>query len=205
MAEPRADMLPDQSQTEPEISEDLQTPEVEVQEEVEAPTPVAKPKGAKTPEPQLYAALQEERKLRKEAQAKLKTLTMASTPDEPDEVFEEPDRLSNLESQLRDMRKDNLISRTQALADNQSEFEEFLGENPEYPLESAAKIFLAERGLLETPVTRKGLQQPTSGPKAIPKSGLSMADVENLRLNFPKRYAKMLMDGQIDPDQVDWT
>ena len=128
--------------------------EVEVVE-VESPEPV-EPKGNKTPDRQLYAALQEERKLRKEAQAKLNSLQSTSTFEVTEE---EPDRYSKLENEILNLKRDTLISRTPALADKRTDFEDYLDENPEIPLESAAKIFLAERGLLEPAVARKGLQQ----------------------------------------------
>lgn len=195
-------MLPDESQTQPELSEEVQTPEVEVVEEVESPEPVAEPKGSKTPDRQLYAALQEERKLRKEAQAKLKSLTPTPTLESQEEI--EPDRLSSVEREILNIKKENLILRNPALADKQAEFNEYLDENPEIPLDSAAKIFLAERGLLEAPVARKGLQQGTGGPKTPPKQGMTGQEVENLRVNFPKRYSQMLQRGEIDPDTIVW-
>ena len=201
MAEPRLDMLPDQSETEQDISEDVQTPEVEVVE-VESPEPVEQPKGTKTPDRQLYAALQEERRLRKEAQAKLNSLQSTSTFEVVEE--EEPDRVSRLENELLNIKRDNLISRTPALADKRKDFEDYLDENPEIPLESAAKIFLAERGLLEPPVARKGLQQGSGGQKTAPKTGMTGKEVEDLRKNFPKRYAQMLQRGEIDPDTILW-
>lgn len=198
MAEPRLDMLPDQSETEQEVSEDLQTPEVEVVE-VESPEPV-EIKGNKTPDRQLYAALQEERKLRKEAQAKLNSLQSTSTFEVIEE--DEPDRYTKLEREILDLKRDTLISRAPALADKRADFENYLDENPEIPLESAAKIFLAERGLLEPTVARKGLQQASGGPKTAPATGMTWKEVENLRINFPKRYSQMIQSGAIDPDNL---
>lgn len=89
------------------------------------------------------------------------------------------------------------------LRDRREEFQEFL-ENPDnigIKLERAAKLFLAEQGLLENPPKRLGLERPTSGSKS-PQPKLSVDDIKRLRETQPRRYTEMLKKGLINPDEI---
>lgn len=206
MAQLRPDMLPDKSQTEPVVSEDPQTPapeaaviETEPQPQAEAPT--KPPKGYVSIE-----ALHEERRMRKEAQEKLKSLSSVSAPDTSDEPEqEEPEEVDDsLAERVKRLEKDNLYLRHPELKDKQDEFEAFLQENPEYPLESAAKVFKAENGLYPTTPARQGLERPTGGPKTAPRMGLTPDQIKDLRENYPRKYAEMIRSGKLKPSEVEW-
>lgn len=195
MGELRADMLPDKQPEEvTEVAIDP-TPEPEVPDEPleqEQPKP---PKGYVPKE-----ALQEERRLRKqaeveaaEAEARLNSLSSS----EPDEDTVEVEDTSSLEARLARMEKAELYRNNPELSDKREEFEEFLQEHPEYPLESAAKVFKAENGLYETQKSRKGLERPTSGPKTPPQSGFTPEQIKDLRENQPRKYIELLRAGKI--------
>ena len=68
-------------------------------------------------------------------------------------------------------------------------------ENKGMKLETAAKAFLVDKGLLET--KRKGLEKVTGGNKAPQTSGMSVEDIENLRKTDGKKYREMVKKGQI--------
>lgn len=68
-------------------------------------------------------------------------------------------------------------------------------ENKAMPLESAAKVFMAEKGLLEP--RRPGLQPNTGGQPQAPKQGMSAEEVKALREGDGRKYREALMAGKI--------
>ena len=184
----------------PVVSEDSKTqtqlPEVPVV------TPSAEtPPGAKTPPENLYAALAEERRLRKDAEDKLNNLT---TTDSSEEVYSDEGRLlkQQIEKQgeiIAKLQEDREIERLQTtypvLKESSEEFKTFLQDYPRHKIDNVAKIFLAEKGLLEP--ERKGLEKPTGGQRTPMTSGMTNEEVEQLRKTNYRKYKEMLMNDQI--------
>lgn len=212
MGELRKDMLPDPSQTEPVVSEDPNPAPVE--EVVDESQPEAPPEPAKPPKGYVpHEALLEERRirkeearLRKEAEAKLHSLSSSTPSDEveDDEVVEEVEDDETLNQRVKRLEKENLFMRHPELSDKKDEFEEFLTENPEYPLESAAKVFKAEHGLYPAAPARPGLERGTGGPKTAPQSGFTPAQLKELRENHPRKYLEYIQTGRLKPNEVNW-
>lgn len=91
------------------------------------------------------------------------------------------------------------------LKDKQDEFNEYLEspENSGISFDRLAKIFVLEKGLVETQPKRKGLEKPTGG--SSPKnqsSGMSADDLKRLRENEPRKYEKLIREGRIDLDNI---
>ncbi len=112
------------------------------------------------------------------------------------------DRLKTLEGDLREMKaKDarrEVNEKYPQLKDVKDEFESFLNdpENKGMRLETAAKAFLTEKGLLEgTP--RRGLERHTGGDRQPVPQGMSVADAENLRKTDYKKYRELIKNGQL--------
>lgn len=168
---------------------------------VVTPTSAETPPGAKTPPENLYAALAEERRLRKEAEDKLNNLT---TTESSEEVYSDEGKLlkQQIDKQseiIAKLQEDREIERLQnlypALRETREDFKTFLQDYPRHKIENVAKIFLSEKGLLET--ERKGLEKPTGGQRTPMTSGMSAEEVEHLRKTDYRKYKKMLMDDQI--------
>lgn len=164
--------------------------------------PATPPKGSQTPSENLYAALAEERRLRKEAEDKLLTFN-TTVPSE--EVYSDEgkvllDRIAALEARDRAREEQFELERVFAqfplLKEKANEFKEYReAEHPRAKIESVAKLFLAEQGLLE-PV-RKGLEKPTGGQRTPPTSEMTIEDVKLLRETNFKKYSDMLRKGLI--------
>lgn len=174
------------------------------------------PSGSRTPEPNLKAALDEERRLRKEATARAKVLEdqlkqfNSSTVDAEDtEVVSDEGKALNqqirtLGTQLRVLQEDKdfveAVAQFPALKERANEFKEF--RNSEYPglkMSSVAKIYLAENDLLADQ-PRKGLEKPTSGNRQTINPKISVSEAENLMKNNFKLYQRMVLDGRIRPE-----
>jgi len=90
------------------------------------------------------------------------------------------------------------------LKDKREEFQEFLDDpdNAGIKLDKVAKLFLVEKGLLETLPKRIGLERGTGGSKITNPSTLPIEDIKRLRESSPRRYQQMLRDGRIDPSKI---
>lgn len=174
----------------------------------------ATPTGSKTPPENLYAALEEERALRKEDQRKYRELEdkfnqlHTTDPSETEFVSDEgrilKGQLDNLSAKLSQIEEekslDKLFVQYPMLKENADKFKEFRqAEHPRAKIESVAKLFLAENGLLEKP--RVGLESPTGGGRAPIDEGMTPEDVANLRKTNFKKYQEMLSKGQIKMKQ----
>lgn len=187
----------------PAVKEDVKT-------EVVAPVVEAQPepKGSKTPESNLYAALEEERRLRKEAEQRAKELEQTQPSDEvySDEGKILKKEIGGLKAELESLREEREVEKVKsqfpALKDKSTEFDEFRKDYPRHKLENVAKLFMAEQGLLEDIQPRKGLEKPTAGPKNAIPSGFSVEDVANLRRTNFKKYTELLMSGKLNPDDI---
>lgn len=195
MDTPITDVVQDSSPVAPVVTE-------QPQETVEAP--VAPAKGSQTPSENLYAALAEERRLRKEAEDQLAAL--ASTPtedvysDEGRAIKSEVEVLKSTIEQIQDQQRlKDLHDVYPALKDKASEFEDYRKDFPRHKLENVAKLFLTEKGLLDVTPERKGLEPTSGGGHRDPSpSGMTADDVKLLRENNYRQYMKLVSEGKID-------
>ena len=185
----------------PTVSEDLKPQEQLPEAPVVATESATLPKGSQTPSENLYAALAEERRLRKEAEDKL---TNFNTTTPADEVYSDEgkllsDKISSLELKLEKLEEDKVIVQVQSkfpmLKEHSVEFDEFRREYPRHKMENVAKLFLTEKGLLEVP--RKGLENPTGGQRGPSEPQMTRDDVKHLRETNFKLYKEKLMKGLI--------
>ena len=181
--------------------------EVTPKEEVKLP---AQP-GSKTEPTELLKSLQEERELRRLAQEEAKLAKEelnkinSSIPSETDAWSDEGKLIVEkyvkpLENTISSLEEKLALKDVQAtypmLKELSSDFDEFRKEYPRHKLDNIAKLFLAEKGLLEP--TRKGLEKPTGGPKNQKTPGtMTTAEVKHLRENDHRKYRDMLKKGLI--------
>jgi len=118
----------------------------------------------------------------------------SSSENEDEEVSGLKTRLSDVESELG---QSKLVKKYPQLEESWDDFDKYreYPENKGMKLETAAKAFLVDKGLLET--KRKGLEKVTGGNKAPQTSGMSVEDIENLRKTDGKKYREMVKKGQI--------
>ena len=189
-------VLPDS----PQVTVEETIEEVIAQEEVKPTQPIEK--GTKTPEANLYAALEEERRKRKELEAQL----LSSEP-QVSEAFSDEGKLLEkkilqMNEELKTLKNERVLSSLHnqypQLRDLSDEFNSFKSEFPASKMESVAKLFLLEKGLLDTP--RKGLEKTTSGGQAPVSDGLTAEEIADLRRNNHRKYSEMLLAGKIKFD-----
>lgn len=175
------------------------------------PIQVATPeKGSKTPESNLYAALEEERKLRKEAEQKAKEAEEQLSANSQDVFSDEgktlQNKISGLEERLNTLQEgkelDSLKAKFPALKDKWDEFDKFRADYPRHKLDNVAKIFLVENGMAEEVPTRMGLERPVAGPKTPQATGMTSEDVADLRKNNYKKYLELLTSGKLNPNDI---
>lgn len=194
----------------PEQAEKANTEPIVKEELLE---PIQVKAGDKTPPNELLGALQEERGKRRELEAREKELEETierlknSSISSEDEVFSDEGKalqkqVKGLESQLTEIKRENakkdLLIANPILKEHLKEFEEFQTdpENKGMNLRTAAKAFMVEKGLLDTP--RIGLEKPTGGAKQPSTLGkMSSADAELLRKTNFKKYMDMVIKDQI--------
>lgn len=172
---------------------------------VVTPTPVTP--GSKTPPENLLAALQEERRKRKELEDKLNNTTPTLSDDQmSDEGRMLKTQIVQLNNKIEEMEQESRLKQLNeqfpALKDKSAEFQEFRKEYPHHKLENVAKIFLAENDLIVPTPTRKGLEQPTGGTRVPAQGGMSTEDIKNLRDTNFRKYTEMLMTGKINPADI---
>ena len=202
MENEKTDVIQDSS---PVISSDVKSQPV-TEAPVEAPVD-PQPKGSKTPEANLYAALEEERKLRKEAEQRAKEAEIKATESSEDVYSDEGKilkrHISSLEEKLNSLQEDrelqNLQAQYPAIKDKLADFNEFRKDYPKHKLENVDKIFLVERELATEIPKRLGLEKTVAGPKAPPSSGMNVEDVANLRKTNYKKYLEMITSGKLNP------
>lgn len=110
------------------------------------------------------------------------------------EVGKLKDDVSELKAELG---KSKVLERYPDLKDLWNEFEEFRAdpENKGMNLNTAAKAFRVEKGLLEP--RREGLEKTTGGKPVSVSSGMSVEEVTKLRNTDYKKYREMIKKGQI--------
>jgi hypothetical protein len=194
------DDLTNQQPSEGEQQEEL-TPEDKTQPAPEAP-------GSKTESELLLRSLQEERDKRRELEARAKELEEElenKSSDPADDVYSDEGKalkkeLDLVKGELSSFRKERELERVYAqypeLKDKSQDFEEYLkSEHPRARVESVAKLFLSENGLLEP--KRKGLETPTGGDRQPVKTGMSVEEVKHLRETNYRKYLELLKKDQI--------
>lgn len=194
-------VLPDSPQV---AVEETKAEPVVIPEEIK-PTPEA-PKGTKTPEANLYAALEEERRKRKEAEEKLYSI---SSEPQVSEAFSGEGKLlekkiNDLQGVIHSLQEKDVLSSVQSqypqLRELSEEFNSFRSEFPQSKIENVAKLFLMEKGLLDAP--RKGLERQTTGGQGVTSDGLTAEEVSDLRKNNHRKYTELLMAGKIKLDEL---
>ncbi len=170
--------------------------------------PQSVPKGAKTDPALLLESLQEERekrrieaeknKLLEEELNKYKTLSVEQVAFSDEGKLLEK-KLDLMASELSEFKKEKVkqevITSYPVLREKWEEFEEFRTENKGMNMKTAAKAFLVENGILETP--RKGLEKTTGGSKVPTASGMTTEEVKQLRTTNFRRYQELIKNGQI--------
>ena len=165
--------------------------------------------GSKTESELLLKSLQEERDKRRDLEAHQRELEeellefKSSVP--ADEVYSDEGRLlkkelDSIKGALSSFKEERELERVYAqyplLKEKSQEFENFRKEeHPRAKIESVAKLYLAENGLLES--KRRGLETPTGGDRVPIKTGMSIEEVKHLRENNYKKYLELLKKDQI--------
>jgi len=125
-----------------------------------------------------------------------------SPSSEPEEEPEDSDKVAKLEKELASFKKgyekERVFAQHPQLKDKQEEFDEFQEGYPGVTLDKLAKLFLQEKGLLESVPQRKGLETPTAGKKTPSPSGMSVEDVKRLRIKDPRRWEELARKGKLN-------
>ena len=197
MEEEDVNIAPESQET---VVEETTPEETEVVTDVTSQTQVKA--GDKTPPNALLESLQKERAKRKELE---ELLAKQNSPDI--EVFSDEGKalkgqIDSLKAQLTALTEDKILSSVQAkypaIADKMEEFNEFRQSYPTANMDSVAKLFLVENDLLQPKAPPKGLERGSTGPRTIPKQGMTSEDVKDLRTNNYKKYMDMLVAGKLD-------
>lgn len=157
--------------------------------------------GNKTDPNMLLKSLREEREKRRQLEEELNKTKSAAAPDMEysDEGRNILEKVGSLEAEISNFKKEaekkDVIIASPVLKDKWEEFEEFLKDNQGMSMKTAAKAFLVENGLFDSP--RKGLEKPTGGEKIPSKTGMTHDEVKTLRETNYKKYVDMLQKGQI--------
>src|SRR3972149_1461186 len=169
-----------------------------ITEEITPPAP-----GSKTESELLLKSLQEEREKRRILEEENLQLKASISPEpefESDEGKLLKKQISSLEDKViaieEEKNVEKLFNQYPILRESADKFNEFRqSEHPKAKLESVAKLFLAENGLLEIP--RKGLETPTGGSRTPSNPSMTAEEIANLRKNDYRKYVQMLKNGLI--------
>lgn len=168
------------------------------------------PAGAKTDPELLLKSLQEERENRRLAEEKTKLLeeeinTIKTSGVLENEVFSDEGktleaRIKSVQDELSSLREEKELEKIyttypqlKEIADDFTEYRK--AEHPRAKLESVAKLFLAEKGLLEP--KRQGLENPTGGTRTPMTTCMTSEQVKHLRETNYKKYIDMVKKDQI--------
>lgn len=118
------------------------------------------------------------------------------TEDEVSKKLRELDsKFSRIEEKTR---LDATLQKYPSIADKLDEFNEYRAEYPADKMEMAAKLFLAEKDLLDETPKRKGLEKAIGGRRVTPPIATSNDDVKRLRENNYREYLKQLRSGKLN-------
>ena len=178
------------------------TPE-EIEQEKKALESQPPAPGSKTDSVLLLKSLQEEREFRKQMLKRIQLLEDSSSSEEVQEelknlkqqIEESNSRIDNL---TQEKVKNDLLVAYPVLKEKWEDFEKFRAdpENKGMNMRTAARAFLTENGLLDTP--RRGLEKPTGGSRAAPSTKMTPEEIKDLRENNYPKYREMLEKGQIE-------
>lgn len=117
------------------------------------------------------------------------------------EILSLKETLSKFEKEKEEQ---TIYSQYPQLQDKKDEFIEFSNDpdNVGIKKEKLVKLFLLEKGLLDSKPQRKGLEKPTGGSKSVHKSGIAQDEIKRLRENQPRRYQQYIQSGKINPDEI---
>lgn len=175
----------------------------ETSEETLTPEQIAELKKTAEVSSQNFERLKKEEQKRKELEAKIEKLEAklddSGDYSEDDDVLK--DKLAELNAKLLSIEEksqwDSVTGSYPVLKDKKDDFDEFRQEYPGIPLDKAAKLYVMEKGLYETPTKRKGLEKAGGGTRNVPSGKMSTEDVARLRKNNYKEYVKLLKAGKI--------
>lgn len=179
--------------TETEGTEEaVQESEVKTEETTQVP-------GTKTDSALLLESLKEERAKRRELEAKLAEIPQSDVvySDEGIALMKEIEKLKLERQQEREQSLlSNVLSKFPVLNEKKEEFDEYRKGYPVEKIESTAKLFLIEKGLVEEVKERKGLE-PVRGTRQQPSQKLTADDVKELREKNFREYSKQVRSGKI--------
>lgn len=164
--------------------------------------------GEKTDSALLLKSLHEERDKRRDVENRLKELEAELSEKTTPEVYSDEGKalqseVNSIKAKLADTELKATLHELQvqnpALKDKMAEFELFRTnpENAGMNLRVAAKAFLVENDLIESPKQRKGLEKDTGGSREPVREGYTSDEVAQLRQTDYRKYTKMLRDGKI--------
>lgn len=164
-------------------------------------------KGTQTPDRNLYAALEEERRLRKEREKEIESLKQAVPPsndvfsDEGLALKREIDALkAEVEARKQGEELGRVFTQFPAIQESSEEFEMFRKEYQNVPVEKVAKLFMSEKGLI--PQERKGLEKTSGGTRQPATSQISVEDVARLRQTNFSKYVQLVAEGKIRSEDI---
>lgn len=165
--------------------------------------------GSKTDPALLLQAVQDERKKRQEAEDEIKRLqdVISSGDSSNEEVRGMKGQIDELKSTIHGLTRTNELTKLEvkfpALKDKGTEFTSYLNDpqNAGMSLETAAKAFLIDNNLMDTPPIRKGMEAPSGGGRQAAPQGLTFAEISEVRKNNPRKYSQMLREGKLNDIQ----
>lgn len=129
-------------------------------------------------------------------QAELLKIHEEETPsdDEDDGKFVTREEFSTVQAELE---VSKVKEKYPVVKEVWQEFEDYCREpdNKGMSLNTAAKAFLTEKGLIEP--KRQGLERGTGGPRTPVSTGMTTEEVKTLRETNYKKYREMVRTGQI--------
>ena len=161
--------------------------------------------GSKTEPTELLQSLRDEREKRRLAEEKAKLAEeelnniKSSVPSEQDAWSDEgkilQNKITSLEQQVTEQKEERdlerLYNQYPLLREKADAFKEYRkAEHPRAKIESVAKLYLSEEGLLEP--KRKGLENPTGGSRTPMNPGMTSEEVKHLRETDPRKYREMI-------------
>jgi hypothetical protein len=150
--------------------------------------------GDKTEPNLLLKSLHEEREKRRELE---KQLELAKEVEITAPISDEGKYLKKQVDSLQEkIALKEVTEQFPALKDKMSDFDEFRKDYPGVELGKAAKLFLAEKDLLETPKPRLGLEKPSGGGRTAPSAGMTVEEFDKLRSSNYRKYVEILKSGK---------
>lgn len=160
--------------------------------------------GDKTDSALLLKSLQEEREKRRQLEEENELLKSSTLSEHVDDIPSDEGKalkklIDDQNAKIAKLEDEKQLEKAYAqfpeLKGLASEFDTYKAEFPRHKLENVAKLFLAEKGIIDSP--RKGLEKSTGGTRTPLAAGLTVEDVKTLRETNYRKYQDLLMKGQI--------